>query len=183
MTSTGSLRFYPPYPSQLSEQIVVAYRSSGRAMARVQDPASISAHVNGSDNGQRSCVKRLKFPPAPTAIDCENAALAVLDDATLAAWAGEYRVPSTFLPASEIVPGMTARVNAPSWGAIFQAIVREVDVQVLAADRELAEYRIKFANDAAEPLGVEFTSTRLCKSRYKLFSPRRARPRRCTLRR
>ena len=65
---------------------------------------------------------------------------------------------------------MTARVNAPSWAANFQAIVREVDVQVLAADRELAEYRIKFTNDAAEPLGVEFNNATLQEPLQTVFT-------------
>ncbi len=84
VTSSGELRFYPPYPPQPDEQVVVAYRSSAPAMARVQDTNSIAAHRHGSDNGRRSYVRRLKLPLAPTSIDCENAAVALLDDAVQA---------------------------------------------------------------------------------------------------
>ena len=101
VSSSGELRFYPPYPPQPNEQVVVAYRSSARAMARVQDQNSIAAHHKGSDSGRRSYVRRLKLPLAPTSIDCENAALALLDDTVQPAWAGEYRVLSDFLPVGE----------------------------------------------------------------------------------
>src|ERR1019366_6353765 len=62
VTSSAELRFYPPYPPQINEQVVVAYRSSARAMARVQDTNSIAAHHHGSDSGRRSYVRRLKLP-------------------------------------------------------------------------------------------------------------------------
>ena len=161
VSSTGELRFYTPYPPQLNEQIVVAYRSSARAMARVQDQNSIAAHRNGGDSGRRSYVRRLKLPLAPTSVDCENAALAILDDTVQPAWTGEYQVLTDFLPASDVLPANTVQVSVPSRGAAFSAIVREVDVEVvsLATDRSL--YTIRFENDAASLLAFEFTNMTL----------------------
>ena len=161
VTSSGNLHFYPPYPPQANEQIIVAYRSSARAMARVQDTNSINAHRKGADNGQRSCVHRMKLPKAGTSVDCENAALAVLDDATQTAWAGSYEVVSDLLPASDVTPGMIAQVAAPSWQAQFWACVREVEVQVLGIDEDRSHYTIKFANYAAALTTVEFNSVLL----------------------
>jgi len=161
VSSTAELRFYTPYPPQMNEQIVVAYRSSARAMARVQDQNSIGQHHNGSDSGRRSYVRRLKLPLAPTSVDCENAALAILDDTVQPAWTGEYRVLTDFLPVSDVLPANTVQVSVPSRGAAFGAIVREVDVQVvsLATDRSL--YAIRFANDAASLLAFEFENMTL----------------------
>jgi len=161
VSSTGELRFYTPYPPQMNEQIVVAYRSSARAMARVQDQNSIAAHRNGGDSGRRSYVRRLKLPLAPTSVDCENAALAILDDTVQPAWTGEYRVLTDFLLASDVLPANTVQVSVPSRGAAFSAIVREVDVEVvsLATDRSL--YTIRFENDAASLLAFEFTNMTL----------------------
>ena len=122
VTSAGTLHFYPPYPPDPSEQIVVAYRSSGRAIARVQDTNSINSHRKGADNGQRSCIRRLKLPAASSSVDCENAALATLDDSTQAAWLGSYTVVSDLLPASDVIPGTTVQVSAPSWQAEFAAL-------------------------------------------------------------
>ena len=161
VSSTGELRFYTPYPPQQNEQIVVAYRSSARAVARVQDQNSIAAHRKGSDNGRRSYVRRLKLPLAPTSIDCENAALAILDDTVQPAWTGEYRVLSDFLPASDVLPANGVQVSVPSRGAAFSAMVREVDVEVvsLADDRSL--YSVRFANDAATLLAFKFENVTL----------------------
>ena len=77
ISSAGELHFYPPYPPQANEQIVVSYRASARAIARVQDTNSIASHNVGADGGRRSIVKKMQTPPAPTSIDCENAALAL----------------------------------------------------------------------------------------------------------
>ncbi len=161
ISSTGELHFYTPYPPQANEQIVVAYRSSARAVARVQDQNSIAAHKNGGDSGRRSYVRRLKLPLAPTSIDCENAALAILDDTVQPAWTGEYRVLSDFLPASDVLPADAVQVSVASRGAAFTGIVREVDVEVvsLADDRSL--YAVRFANDAAALLAFEFENMTL----------------------
>ena len=158
VTAAAELRFYPPYPPQQYEQVVVAYRSSARAMARVQDPNSIAAHRNGSDSGRRSYVRRLKLPLAPTSIDCENAAVALLDDAVQPAWAGEYRVVSDFLPVGDVIPANAVHISAPSRGASFMAIVREVDLQVISLRDDRSEYLLRFSNDAAESLAFEFES-------------------------
>ncbi len=170
VTSAGGLRFYPPYPPQQNEQIVVGYRGSARAMARVQDSNSIAAHRKGADNGRRSCVKGLKLPSAPSSIDCENAALALLDDGTLAAWAGSYEAISDLLPASDVIPGMSVQVTAPSWQAQFSAIVREVELQVLEADQDRSQYAIKFANDADDLLSLEFDSVLLAEPLTTVFT-------------
>ena len=170
VTSSGNLHFYPPYPPDPSEQIVAAYRSSGRAIARVQNMNSISAHRKGADNGQRCCVKRLKLPAAQSAVDCENAALAVLDDTTQPAWAGSYAVVSDLLPASDVTPGMLVLVTAPSWQAQFAAWVREVEVQVLGVDEDRSQYSIQFANYAAELMTLEFNSVLLAEPLATVFT-------------
>jgi len=161
ISSAGELHFYPPYPPQPDEQIVVSYRASARAIARVQDAASIASHNVGADKGRRSFVKRMSVPVASTSIDCENAALAILDDATLPAWRGEYRIASDCLPADDVLPGDAVQVAAASRQANFSAIVREVDVGVTSAAYDRLEYAIRFANDAAAPLAHEFAKTTL----------------------
>ncbi len=161
VTSSGNLHFYPPYPPDPDEQIVVTYRGSARAIARVQDTNSINTHRKGADYGQRSWVKRLKLPAAGTAIDCENAALATLDDTTQTAWMGSYDVVSDLLPASDVTPGMFVQVAAPSWQAQFVAWVREVEVQVLGVDVDRSHYSIQFANYAAALMTLEFDSVLL----------------------
>jgi hypothetical protein len=161
ITSSGTLCFYAPYPPQENEEIVVSYRTSGRAVARVQDPVSIAEHAQGSDQGQRSYVRRLHLPLALSDIDCENAACALLDDTVQQAWQGEYKIISDFLPVEDVIPGNAVQVAAPSRGANFTAIVREVELQVVSLADDRAQYDIKFANDAAEPLAFKFEAITL----------------------
>lgn len=162
ISSAGELHFYPPYPPQANEQIVVSYRASGRAIARVQDANnSIASHNVGADHGRRSCVRRLGVPPAPTSIDCENAVLALLDDSVQPGWIGEYKIASDCLPANDVLPGDAVQVAAPSRQANFGAIIREVDVQVTSLAYDRSEYAIRFANDAAGLLALEFSKTTL----------------------
>jgi hypothetical protein len=132
---------------------VVAYRSTARAMARVQDATSIAQHAKGGDAGRRTYVRHLKLPPALTSIDCENAASALLDDSVQTAWQGEYQVMSDSL-STDVIPGNTVQVSAASRGAMFNAIVREVELQVMSLRDDLLQYKIKFANDAAAPLAL-----------------------------
>ncbi len=161
ITSAGRLCFYAPYPPQPNEQIVVAYRGNGRAMARVQDAVSIAEHAQGGDKGQRSNVRRVKLPPAFSDVDCETAATTLLDDSVQTAWSGEYKVVSDFLPVADVVPGDAVQVSAPSRGANFTAIVREVELQAVSLADDRLHYDIQFANDAEGPLAFEFEAITL----------------------
>ena len=161
ITSSGELCFYAPYPPQLNEQIVVSYRTGGRAQARVQDLVSIAEHAQGGDKGQRLAVRRLRLPLALSDIDCETAASSILDDSVQQAWSGQYQIVSDFLPVEDVLPGDAVQVSAPSRGAQFNAIVRDVEVQVTSLGDDRSQYDIKFANDADEPLAFKLESVTL----------------------
>jgi hypothetical protein len=68
------------------------------------------------------------------------------DETVQAAWAGEYTIVSDCLPANDVLPGDAVQVAAPSRHANFTAIVRDVDVQVVALAYDRSEYAIRFAN-------------------------------------
>jgi hypothetical protein len=161
VTSSPSLDFYPQYVPALNELIVVSYRGSGRAVAQVEDQASVVGLQNGADDGTRGAVRVMKNPEARTDIDCENAALAILDDATGNAWSGTYSTWSDFLPgaAADIFPGDGITLNVPSRAATFTAIVRRVEIEVLDPIDDRGFYTIEFANDLALPLAVEYTAS------------------------
>ena len=163
ITSSSELEFYTEYVPAANEAIEVHYRGRGRALARVTNPASIAAQQRGIDNGVHGGVRHVKEPFARTATDCENAALALMDDSTGPAWTGEYDTWSDFLPgnASDIFPGDGLNVNVPSRGAVFAAIVREVEVSVRDLAGEHSVYKIKFANDAATPMAFAFEAARI----------------------
>jgi hypothetical protein len=161
ITSSPSLDFYPAYVPALNELIVASYRGNGRAVAQVQNAASVALLQNGADDGTRGSVRVAKTPGARTDVDCENAALAILDDATGIAWSGIYETWSDFLPgaAGDIFPGDAIAVNVPSRGASFTAIVREVEIQIADPADDRGFYTIGFANDLASPLGIEFEAS------------------------
>jgi hypothetical protein len=158
ITSDPSLDFYPEYVPALNQLIVASYRGSGRSVALVQNAASVASLQNGADDGTRGSVRVAKTPGARTDVDCENAALAILDDSTGTAWSGTYATWSDFLPsaAEDIFPGDAIVLNVPSRGANFTAIVREVQIQIADPADDRGFYTIVFANDLATPLAIEY---------------------------
>lgn len=161
ITSDPSLDFYPQYVPALNQLIVASYRGSGRAVAQVENAASVASLQNGVDDGTRGTVRVVKTPAARTDVDCENAALAILDDAAGTAWSGTYATWSDFLPgsAADIFPGDAITVNVPSRGASFTAIVRQVEIEIADPADDRGFYTIGFANDLASPLAIEYVAT------------------------
>jgi hypothetical protein len=160
VSSNSELTFFSEYAPAPNQAITVHYRGHGQALARVTNPLSIEAQTLGIDNGVHGVARHVKEPLSRTAADCENAALAMLDDLVIPAWTGEYDTWSDFLPgdAADIFPGDQLSINIPSRAATFQAIVREVDIEVKGLAGEHSIYKIKFANDAAKSLAFEFDS-------------------------
>ncbi len=136
-------------------------KAYGRAVAEVANTGVIARLAERLDDGIRGVVRTLNTPAGRTQADCENAALALLDDAGDAAWAGTYRTWSDFLPggARDIFPVDAVNVNVASRSAGFEAIVRsvEIDYRDPANDRGLCS--IEFANDAATPISLETESS------------------------
>ncbi len=161
VTSDPSLDFYPAYVPALNQLIVASYRGSGRAVAEVENEASVAALKNGADDGTRGAVRAAKNPVSRTDVDCENAALAILDDAVGAAWSGTYQTWSDFLPgaAGDIFPGDAISVDVSSRNAVFTAIVREVEIQIADPADDRGFYTIGFANDLADALGIEYEAS------------------------
>ena len=161
IASSTTLDFYPQYVPPLNALIVASYRGSGRAAAEVVNSSAIAALASGSDDGSRSTVKMLKTPSVRTQADCENAALAILDDAAGLAWSGTYETWSDFLPggAEDVFPGDGVAVNVPSRGAVFGAIVRAVGIEFEDPADDRGMYTIEFANDLAVPLAVKEESS------------------------
>jgi hypothetical protein len=157
LAGATTLEFYPEYVPALNTLIVASYRGSGRAVAEVVNSASVAALENGADDGTRGTTRSVKTPSARTQADCENAALAILDDAANAAWFGSYETWSDFLPGGteDIFPGDGVAVNIPSRNAAFSAIVRKVTIDVVDPADDRGMYTIEFANDLAEPLALQ----------------------------
>ncbi len=168
ISSALAVEFYPEYIPAANQLIEVSYRGEGHAAARIVNSAGISALSNGRDDGVRGNIRQVGLPVPRTSIGCENAALALLDDATQG-WAGEYQAWSAYLPggASDIFPGDGLAINVPSRGAIFNAIVVEVKVSLADLGGENSRYTLRFV-DAGDP-SLDFAFlTALVKQRQAL---------------
>jgi hypothetical protein len=146
VSATGKVTFFAgriPVPGEL---ITVAYRIRSRAVARLQDPASITA-----ESGPSRWLGKVLRPLARSSTDCESAASAILAFASdpSAAIAGSYAVIN---PIPDIWPGDTLALTAN--GQTLSAVVRTVSLANGHAVPELLTYRIAFANDWAESLGI-----------------------------
>lgn len=159
--SGGELRFYPASAPEATEKIVVSYRASERAIARVVDPASVAAHATASDDGRRSAVVSVASPAPRTYEECESAARAIVTTTAGASCTGEYRTWSFFLD-DDVFPGEALAVDVPSRAAVFTAIVREVEIEASDLLDDRSQYTIRFATEAAEPVALRMeTSPRL----------------------
>jgi hypothetical protein len=118
----------------------------------------VQALANREDNGTRSMVARVTWPPPRTSLDCEQAARALLDDLTQAGYSGEYQSWVGSLPqgASDVQPGEQWTISAPSFGLGCVAIVREVEITFENLSDDYAVFTLKLANDAAQPFTMRF---------------------------
>jgi hypothetical protein len=157
ISSSTTLDFFPAYVPSLNTLIVVSYRGFGRAAAEVVNAVSAASLASGADNGARGWMRMMETPSARTQADCENAALAILDDGVSTAWSGTYETWSDFLPgaATDVFPGDAIAVNIPSRGAVFNAIVRKVTINVVDPTDDRGMYTIEFSNDLAQPLAYQ----------------------------
>src|SRR5438067_12646013 len=70
--------FRSQYIPVTNEAIAVRYRDRGRAIARINDPASIAAHASGSDDGAHAIVAaRGVGGNAGRIVDARNGAAAI----------------------------------------------------------------------------------------------------------
>jgi hypothetical protein len=148
VTSSAALEFYSAYVPAANQQIEVHYRGVSRSLARITNPASIAVEKRGLDDGVHGAVRRVKGPLARTDIDCENAALAILEDSAALSCAGEYQTWSDFLPgaAADIFPGDALNVSAS--GANFSALVTDVEIDLRDLYGEHNLYTMKFAQSS-----------------------------------
>lgn len=166
VSSESTLQFFPQSVPIANEKIVARYRGSGQSVAHVKDAASITIERRGLDDGIRGAIFHLQSPAPRTSVDCENAALALLDDSVHAGWAGEYQTWSDFLPggATDIFPGDGMRINVPSQAVNLLAYVHEVDIEVVDIAGEHSRYTVRFVDEAAEALSFTAESGRMTNS-------------------
>jgi hypothetical protein len=151
-STDGKVTFLPGRVPVGGETLAVMYRGRSRAVARLADAASVAAEAAGGAVGTARWLGKVVRPAARTSEDCENAAQAILSFSTdrAAAVTGSYVTVNP--PAPDIWPG---DVLALTTGASTASVtVRRVEVLEQGAVPEALTYRIAFANDWAEGLGI-----------------------------
>jgi hypothetical protein len=150
LNSTGLVTFLAGQVPLAGEIVTVTYRRGRRSVARLQDSASIAAEAAGGASGTAAWLGHVVRPAARSSVDCESAALAVLSFATsrAAAIAGTYQAVSP----EDVWPGDVLTLTRGSQTS--SVVVRRVSIVDGMAAPEMLTYRIEFANDWAEGLGL-----------------------------
>ena len=157
---TGKLRFYPTNIPQAGELITVFYRTKRQSVARLASAASIAQEgSNPAIPGTSQWMGTVTSPAARSSVDCENAALALLDLATSrgAAWKGTYTGWNLEAQA-DIWPGDVLAIAAASSNLNANLVVRSVQIEISCTAPELTKYTIQFANDWADDLAMKLSS-------------------------
>jgi hypothetical protein len=156
ISTAGKVTFFAGRIPVAGELVTVTYRIQQRAVARLENAASVAAEAAGGMPGTARWLGNVLKPEARSSVDCENAALAVLSFATsrAAALAGSY---VTVNPASDIWPGDVLAIT--SAGQTMSVVVRRAEITDSMALPEELTYKMAFANDWAEGLGLTLSET------------------------
>ena len=151
VSSAGKVTFFAGRVPVAGELVTVTYRVQQRAVARLENAASVAAEAAGGMPGTARWLGKVLKPEARSSVDCENAAMAVLSFATsrAAAVSGTYVAVN---PAADVWPGDVLALTTQ--GQTLSVVVRGVDVVDGMACPEVLTYRMAFANDWAEGLGM-----------------------------
>jgi hypothetical protein len=147
---TGKVTFLAGRIPAAGELVTFMYRGRQRAVARLEDSASVAAETASGMPGTARWLGRVLKPAARSSADCESAALAVLSFSAsrAAALAGTYEA----MNSEDVWPGDVLAIT--SGGQTMHVVVRRVAIADGSAWPEALTYRIAFANDWAEGLGL-----------------------------
>ncbi len=157
---SGKCGFYMGYQPAIGEQRAVSYRTVGRAVGRAVNAASQSALGAQGLPPISVWIGSVTNPPARCSADCRNAATAMEEAAASvsALWAGTYR--GTHLNFStDVWPGDSLQLIAPSLTLNEQVVVRSVKVTYSSTTPDIFNYTIAFANDWASDLAIKTSTT------------------------
>jgi hypothetical protein len=154
-SATGKVTFFAGRVPVPGEFVTVTYRLQQRAVARLANASSVAAEAAGGMPGTAQWLGKVLKPEARSSEDCESAALAVLSFATsrAAAAAGTY----VAVNPADVWPGDVLAIA--SGGQTMSVVVRRVEIVNGMARPEVLTYRMAFANDWAEGLGLTLSET------------------------
>jgi hypothetical protein len=155
VSATGKVTFFAGRVPVAGEFVTVTYRVQERALARLANAASVAAEAAGGAPGTARWLGKVLKPVARSWADCESAALAVLSFSAsrVAAVSGTYEAVNP----ADVWPGDVLAVT--SNGQTMSVVVRRVDIADGTACPEVLTYRMSFANDWAEGLGLTLSES------------------------
>ena len=150
VSTTGKVTFFAGRIPGAGELVTVIYRVQQRAVARLEDAASVAGEAASGVPGTAQWLGKVLKPEARSSVDCESAAQAVLSFSAsrAAAAAGTY----VAVNSPDIWPGDVLAIT--SAGETMSVVVRRVEIADGMACPEVLTYRVSFANDWAEGLGL-----------------------------
>jgi hypothetical protein len=150
VSAAGKVTFLAGRVPVAGELVTVTYRLQQRAVARLMDAASVAEEATGGVPGTAQWLGKVLKPAARSSMDCESAALAVLSFSAsrAAALAGSYNAVNP----GDVWPGDVLDVT--SGGHTMSVVVRRVEITDGMGCPEMLLYRMAFANDWAEGLGL-----------------------------
>jgi hypothetical protein len=158
--SGGKLQFQTGNIPLVGEILAVSYRTTGRGAGRAVSSVNQQMLANAGLPAVAPWVGTVTEPKARCSADCRNAARVTVQTASgdSSVLRGTY-TGTNFEFADDVWPGDALLLNAPSANLASQTIVREVQISYKASLPDLVEYRITFANDWAEDIAIDRSST------------------------
>jgi len=155
VSTAGKVTFFAGRVPIAGELVSVTYRARQRAVARLEDTASVAAEAAGGVPGTAQWLGKVVKPAARSSVDCESAARAVLSFSAsrAAAAAGTYAAVNPV----DVWPGDVLAMT--SGDQTMNVVVRRVDIADGMACPEVLTYRMAFANDWAEGLGLTLSES------------------------
>jgi hypothetical protein len=153
VNSTGRIAFFAGRVPVSGEIVTVTYRGRQRSVARLEDTASVALEAMGNSPGTAAWLGKVLRPIARSTADCVAAAQAILSFASsrAAAIAGTYMAANP-QQIADVWPGDVLALTTT--GDTVSVVVRRVTITGSAGSPELLTYRISFANDWAESVGL-----------------------------
>jgi hypothetical protein len=161
ISAAGKVTFFAGRIPVAGETIAFSYRASQRSVTRIQNATSIASEANSAASGIAQWLGKVLKPLTRSTADCESAALAVLSFATSRAAAifGTYVAVNPQQAGGsatgDIWPGDVLALTQS--GATLNVVVRKVEIDRTPSFPEALTYKIAFANDWAEALGLSLS--------------------------
>jgi len=155
ISSAGKITFFTGQVPQAGELVTVRYRTSQRAIARIEDPTSVAVEAASGVPGTAQWRGKVVRPAARSTTDCENAAEALLSVATdlSAGMGGAFTTTNSM----DVWPGDVLSISRNGMAA--NSLIRSVTLVDGMAAPELVTQHVAFESEWAQGLGIRVSES------------------------